>query len=854
MRFGFNTSHFANGINVIKKKLKKKSKQVPIRNNLTADEFKENVTETSAKPMEVKGLVDTLSCNVEYSSTAMDKMKKDLEDYQVTIFYLAKALKEEKEQNIQLKMSLAAAMDKMKKDLEDYQFTIFNLTKDLTEQKEQNIQLKMSQVAAMDKMKKDLEDYQVTVVNLSKQNIQLKMSLAAAMDKMKKDFENDQVTVVNLTKDLTELKEQNIQLKMSQAAAMDKMKKDLEDYQFTIFNLTKDLTEQKEQNIQLKMSQVAAMDKMKKDLEDYQVTVVNLSKQNIQLKMSLAAAMDKMKKDFENDQVTVVNLTKDLKEQKEQNIQLKMSQVAAMDKMKKDFGNDQVTVVNLTKDLKEQKEQNIQLKMSLAAAENRMASFQAETRKLEQELDKCQSVIINLTKKLQNKKEDKVQSMEWVTGSEKSPICTQNEKFSFHISPQTESPVMRNVTTDPVLVRNTKPAAKIEEIPTKAEPVLIPVRKPASEKDSGVQNQTVSEQKRVPALLPGRLLKTVATSDQNKAFGKSGLATKEEKDSVQSNEKREKMKTETKMKSPTPVKGRGLVKNVAGFTKQEEKTVQSYFHSPEKIFCQLSNCANNCWMNSSVQAIANLQTVKTALSGCAREHLMPSPVPLFSEFFLKVLNNPGRYFSSGEILPVLKDISWHIPSLQLAKQNDIADFLNPVLKWLDDCGVQSSLEVSHVRHCNNCGQDSTDTNSVGNLAFMFTTQPNDSTKALLDRMIFDNATVKTCSSCQSKTSCSSYLNSPDVVALYLPRGFSGRDLVIPDATIEIPQQTGAQKYNLASVICHEQLLFGSAHFYTYVNYRNQFIKANDTSISVAKSKGKKDMYENGIIYVYERCS
>ncbi|XP_047243262.1 uncharacterized protein LOC124881641 isoform X2 [Girardinichthys multiradiatus] len=280
---------------------------------------------------------------------------------------------------------------------------------------------------------------------------------------------------------------------------------------------------------------------------------------------------------------------------------------------------------------------------------------------------------------------------------------------------------------------------------------------------------------------------------------------------------------------------------------------QSNFNlDPTLFFCKFSNSFNNCWMNATMQTILNLSITRKFVAQYPEEIFGSlSGTPLFASLLCKAMHHPGKYISQEEIYQVLMEISENVPSLHLAKQNDLLDFLKAILNWLNPSGINTSCVVFTAISCEECQKASYDFWEIGPILHLPHPLPYDSITSLLNRLVAEFCRDD-CNFCYSILKRKHFLSYNDVITLWLPRPTNQGDLkhpVIPSTTIEIPVKNGTQLYHLSSIICHETL---TDHFYTYLMCGQLVFKAEDDQVTISNTDCAADICLNGFIYVYEK--
>lgn len=281
-----------------------------------------------------------------------------------------------------------------------------------------------------------------------------------------------------------------------------------------------------------------------------------------------------------------------------------------------------------------------------------------------------------------------------------------------------------------------------------------------------------------------------------------------------------------------------------------------------ETICRFSNQSSNCWMNASLQAVLNLEFVQEKFVLLPADLIIKSSItPKFGEVFLTALKHPGRLFSPEELYVVLQELSEEIPSLRLERQNNILHFLEPLLNWLDECGVQTITQVKTSIRCEQCGFTSSHYQDC-HIYYLSPTDYDDSILCLLISFL-DDSKMANCVMCTGLVSKQQTVDFPDVLTLYLPRKPSvlSRVLVSPCLRVELPVgETLTQTYRLSSVICYiprwnersSCWMYDDCHTWSYLIKRGFFIVADDDLISVTDNIS--DMYYYGTFYFYEKCT
>lgn len=189
---------------------------------------------------------------------------------------------------------------------------------------------------------------------------------------------------------------------------------------------------------------------------------------------------------------------------------------------------------------------------------------------------------------------------------------------------------------------------------------------------------------------------------------------------------------------------------------------------PTTDSCRFSDHFNG-WMNKTLQAVLKLDILKQKLKqkpAFFSEALWE--MPKLAKLFQTALQNPGKYFSSTEIVPALEELSVAIPSLRLCQERDIFDFLEPLLLILNKCGVETTLHVQKVFSCVKCQYNGNSTMPLANVFFLPSPGKYDTTSYLFGRVLNAVYGKEECNECNVSLVNEVSLRCPDVITLYLP--------------------------------------------------------------------------------------
>lgn len=199
------------------------------------------------------------------------------------------------------------------------------------------------------------------------------------------------------------------------------------------------------------------------------------------------------------------------------------------------------------------------------------------------------------------------------------------------------------------------------------------------------------------------------------------------------------------------------------------------------------------------------------------------------------------------------EISVELPQLRLFQRNDLLDFLHPLLLWLEQCGVQTTIQVEEKSRCDICKSDTSSSSVLGGICFLPPPRgANETVSSLLSRAYSQSQNTGQCTTCGSTLEREEILNSPDILTLSLPRALPDgsilKDPVDPSEFLNIAvSEDETHVYRLSSVICYSE---DQAHFCSYLLCDHITIKADDYRISVVPGGRPEDIKEEGIAYFY----
>lgn len=279
--------------------------------------------------------------------------------------------------------------------------------------------------------------------------------------------------------------------------------------------------------------------------------------------------------------------------------------------------------------------------------------------------------------------------------------------------------------------------------------------------------------------------------------------------------------------------------------------ILDYFINPCQNICKFPNINNNCWMNGTLHAMLNLEVLQNSLRYQNSEFFENiSCTPVFAGLFLTALKNPGKTFTEEEMIMVMKDLS-KLPSLRLFQTNDALDLLNPLLQWLENCGVKTSIKVTEEM-CEKCFSEPR-LLDLGRILFLTASAKYDTVSSLIRSALGESQDSEKCTCGGTKRK--NIYNAPDIFSISLSRpvksGKVFREPVIPSKFVEIPVgENRKQVYKLSSVICHTGSA-ASGHIWSYLFGHDVIIKADGRRISPLACR-LDDISDQASIYIYEK--
>ncbi|XP_024118774.1 uncharacterized protein LOC112140090 [Oryzias melastigma] len=275
-----------------------------------------------------------------------------------------------------------------------------------------------------------------------------------------------------------------------------------------------------------------------------------------------------------------------------------------------------------------------------------------------------------------------------------------------------------------------------------------------------------------------------------------------------------------------------------------------------KGMCRISeNDINNCWFTATMQAALSLKSVRTKLLQEKKADFLDitkSHIPECSKLFVSSLDHPDEPFSPSTISPCLVELSHLKPSLDLKKQSNITEFLEALMRWLNKCGIYSTLCIEKITKCRKCRAISSTSENLGPLCLLSTPRQNDTMNLLLRHQFVFFFPVENCKCCRSSVAYDVRYTNSGIIVLHVPRTNTGsRQKVIFSKNLYVPVKEGLKIYHLSVVICCRKVSTHGDHFYTYVVLNDKFLKLNHISDTFDDGSSVVDIENNGFIYFYE---
>lgn len=286
---------------------------------------------------------------------------------------------------------------------------------------------------------------------------------------------------------------------------------------------------------------------------------------------------------------------------------------------------------------------------------------------------------------------------------------------------------------------------------------------------------------------------------------------------------------------------------------QEEHAASNADFSPKvcEQVCMFPDEFHSSWMNATMQAVLNLTVVQHKLRHRPSDSLIRlSSTPTFARLFLTALKNPGRH---------VRDIYWSLmelsdvhSNLHLFQENEAHDLLYPLLVWLENCGVQTTIQETRKMWCENCECSRSSSSTLGRIHFL--PQPHDGNKtvsSLLGSAFSQSLCMDDCPACESNIERGVFWNSPDILAISRSHVAdesvqTGRVAASDFVTIYVSQDE-TQTYKLSSVICYSA---SNKHYWPYLSYNFITSMVDNEHVSVVPGDMPEDMSEE--IYLYEK--
>lgn len=293
---------------------------------------------------------------------------------------------------------------------------------------------------------------------------------------------------------------------------------------------------------------------------------------------------------------------------------------------------------------------------------------------------------------------------------------------------------------------------------------------------------------------------------------------------------------------------------VSACERQSEEDGLLFEIDPNPI-CKFPNTFNNTWLNATFHSALNLTVVQDRLRNKSPSYLsVLSCMPITARLFLRALNYPGRVINPTEIHKVLKEAWPKRHKGSAVECSDILDFLDPFLRWLDRCGIDTSIYIGEKNKCGDCSFSTSWSSPLGRICFLPTpNSDSESLSSLYDRSYGKNQYVVKCK-CGSDVFGMEFLSSPDILTFYLAR-------VSPDGTLlqtSVPpskllymyrSEYERQLYRLSAVIC-----YSNGKYWAYLFRGQSVIKAEDCQVTVLTGRKPEDLEKKGVVFMYEKGS
>lgn len=286
--------------------------------------------------------------------------------------------------------------------------------------------------------------------------------------------------------------------------------------------------------------------------------------------------------------------------------------------------------------------------------------------------------------------------------------------------------------------------------------------------------------------------------------------------------------------------------------RQRDEDLLLFEIDPNPI-CRFPNTFNNTWLNATFHSALNLTVVQDRLRNKSPGYLsVLSCMPITARLFLRALNYPGRVINPTEIHKAVKEVWPKRHKWNVLECDDILDFLDPFLRWLDRCGVDTSIYIGEKNMCGECSFSTSWSSPLGRICFLQT--PNsgsESLSSLYDRFYGKNQYVVKCK-CGSDVFGMEFLSSPDILTFYLsrasPDGSQIQTSVPPSKLLYMYRsEYERQLYRLSAVIC-----YSTGKFWAYLFRGQTVIRAEDCQVTVLTGRKPEDLEKKGVVFMYEK--
>lgn len=291
---------------------------------------------------------------------------------------------------------------------------------------------------------------------------------------------------------------------------------------------------------------------------------------------------------------------------------------------------------------------------------------------------------------------------------------------------------------------------------------------------------------------------------------------------------------------------------VTACERQSEEDCVLFEIDPNPI-CKFPNTFNNTWLNATFHSVLNLTVVQDRLRNKSPSYLsVLSCMPITARLFLRALNYPGRVINPTEIHKVVKEVWPKRHKGNVLECIDILDFLDPFLRWLDRCGVDTSIYIGEKNKCGDCSFSTSWSSPLGRVCFLPTPiSDSESLSSLYDRSYGKNQYVVKCK-CGSDVFGMEFLSSPDILTFYLSRASPDGSLLqtsVPPSKLLYMYRSEYERqlYRLSAVIC-----YSNGKFWAYLFRGQTVIKAEDSQVTVLTGHKPEDLEKKGVVFMYEK--